>query len=207
MPPLADLRIAANADPLSKIGRRDRAGLLQVGIEIHPRTVAQATDTRNSFSYRPEKYSSGMDWEQTQTHRRKRLQAAVDRLGGKATLGRKLGYSDGSYVGQMLRKERIISEETVAQLESLDGMSGWFGPKPTPDVWPFPLVKQDRWERLTEQEKGFVQASVNRAIAECETHVAGPNVVPLAGNARSGTSLTKAPWRKRKDVKKKPGVR
>jgi hypothetical protein len=40
---------------------------------------------------------NNLDW------RRERLTAAVEKLGGKAALGRALGYKDGAFVGQMLR--------------------------------------------------------------------------------------------------------
>lgn len=48
--------------------------------------------------------------------RSKRLQMASDRLGGDAELGRKLGYKDGSFVGQMIRGEKSITEKTIQKL-------------------------------------------------------------------------------------------
>lgn len=54
-----------------------------------------------------------------QEARRKLLQAAAKRLGGNARLGRKLGYYDGAFIGQMLRGERPISEKTVEALRSV----------------------------------------------------------------------------------------
>jgi hypothetical protein len=61
-----------------------------------------------------------IDW------RLKRLAALVDAEGGKAPLGRKLGYKDGAFVGQMLRGERPISEKTVDAVHDMLGYSGWF---------------------------------------------------------------------------------
>ncbi|WP_313075809.1 S24 family peptidase [Melaminivora sp.] len=48
--------------------------------------------------------------------------------GGNAPLGRRLGYKDGAFVGQMLRGERPITEKTIEVAEGLQGYSGWFDP-------------------------------------------------------------------------------
>ncbi|MDP9902632.1 S24 family peptidase [Variovorax ginsengisoli] len=58
--------------------------------------------------------------------RRARLEQLADKLGGKATLGRKLGYKDGAFVGQMIRGERPITEKTLAAVHALPGFKGWF---------------------------------------------------------------------------------
>lgn len=57
-----------------------------------------------------------------------RLQAAIDRLdgGNLNAFGRRMGFKDGSYVGQMLRGTRPITEKFVHKLESIPQMSGWF---------------------------------------------------------------------------------
>jgi phage repressor protein C with HTH and peptisase S24 domain len=55
-----------------------------------------------------------------------RLKDAVDREGSKAELGRKLGYSSGAFVRQMVDGERPITEKTVVALEALPGYGGWF---------------------------------------------------------------------------------
>jgi hypothetical protein len=59
-----------------------------------------------------------------------RLQAAIDRLdeGNLNAFGRRMGWSDGSYVGQMLRGARAISEKFVRKFESETGLRGWFDP-------------------------------------------------------------------------------
>lgn len=59
-----------------------------------------------------------------------RLQAAIDRLdgGNLNAFGRRMGWSDGSYVGQMLRGARAISEKFVRKFESETGLQGWFDP-------------------------------------------------------------------------------
>jgi glucuronate isomerase len=71
-----------------------------------------------------------MTGDEVQKWRRDRLQALVDKFGGKAELGRKLGYKDGAFVGQMLTQLRPISEKTVQQVERLPGCRGWFSQEP-----------------------------------------------------------------------------
>jgi phage repressor protein C with HTH and peptisase S24 domain len=64
----------------------------------------------------------------TQDWRRQRLLDAVNQKyeGNKAALGRALGYKDGAFVGQMLRGERPVKEDTILKIESLTGLNGWF---------------------------------------------------------------------------------
>jgi hypothetical protein len=59
-----------------------------------------------------------------------RLQAAVDRLdeGNLNSFGRRMGWKDGSYVGQMLRGARPITEKFVRKFETECGLKGWFDP-------------------------------------------------------------------------------
>lgn len=67
-----------------------------------------------------------MDETDIQAWRKLRLQAMVDKEGGQAATGRKLGYRDGAFVGQMLRGERVISEKTVLAAHEIPGYAGWF---------------------------------------------------------------------------------
>lgn len=67
-----------------------------------------------------------MNESEIQVKRIERLAAMVEREGGKAAAGRKLGYRDGAFVGQMLRGERPITEKTVAAVHGLSGYAGWF---------------------------------------------------------------------------------
>jgi hypothetical protein len=67
-----------------------------------------------------------MDDEALQAWRRTRLEALANKLGGKATLGRKLGYRDGAFVGQMLSGLRPITEKTIRAAEAIPGCRGWF---------------------------------------------------------------------------------
>ncbi len=72
--------------------------------------------------------------DQTQEYRKARLAAAADKAGGKAALGRLLGYKDGAYIGQMLRGDRPIKEDTVRKLEDKRGFAGWFSAAPSPNI-------------------------------------------------------------------------
>lgn len=67
-------------------------------------------------------------------YRRARLAALVKHqdFGGKASLGRALGYKDGAYVRQMIQGERPITEKLVDQIETMLGgrFSGWFQRQP-----------------------------------------------------------------------------
>jgi hypothetical protein len=66
-----------------------------------------------------------------------RLQAAIKRLddGNLNAFGQRMGFADGSYIGQMLRGTRVISEKFVRKFEAVTGLSGWFNPTmaQTPD--------------------------------------------------------------------------
>jgi len=71
-----------------------------------------------------------MDAAQLVLWRIERLQAAIDRLdeGNLNSFGRRMGWADGSYVGQMLRGARAISEKFILKFEDVTGMVGWFDP-------------------------------------------------------------------------------
>jgi hypothetical protein len=58
----------------------------------------------------------------------KRLQDAIDALdgGNLNAFGRRMGWADGSYVGQILRGTRPITEKFILRLESIPKMAGWF---------------------------------------------------------------------------------
>lgn len=60
-----------------------------------------------------------------QSWRRKRLSDAAKKKGGKAALGRALGYKNGAFVGQMLSGMRPVSEKTVEAIEAMHGFAGW----------------------------------------------------------------------------------
>lgn len=74
------------------------------------------------------RYSSAMDETQLQAWRIERLRAAIDKLteGNITAFGKRLGYRDGAYIGQMLRGDRPISEKTIRAVEALPGLARWF---------------------------------------------------------------------------------
>lgn len=128
MAPLANLHVVFDPDPLTQLGNAQGVGKAEVGVEVHTTPmVAFATDNASSVCYVSERYAPAMSAEQVQKHRRKRLEEAVGVAGGKAPLGRLLGYKDGAFVGQMLRGERPVTEDTVHKLESKPGFRSWFG--------------------------------------------------------------------------------
>lgn len=51
--------------------------------------------------------------------RRSMLLRACDLMGGKAELGRALGYRDGAFVGQMIRGDRPVTEKTLRAMVEL----------------------------------------------------------------------------------------
>lgn len=63
--------------------------------------------------------------------RRRRLALLAAEKGGKAALGRMLGYKDGAFVGQMIDGHRPITEKTIAAAEALPGARHWFDQTPT----------------------------------------------------------------------------
>lgn len=62
----------------------------------------------------------------TQAFRVERLKEAVKRYGDENALGKALRWKNGAFVRQMVREIRPVSEKTVAQIEALPGMAGWF---------------------------------------------------------------------------------
>lgn len=74
-------------------------------------------------------------------------------------------------VGQWFKTGRM-DKRWLAAVESIFGESLGFSAARAD--WPFTLVKRERWERLSEQERGSVQEKINRALAEFEAAVTGP---------------------------------
>ncbi len=102
--------------------------------------------------------------------RRGRLQELVDHpdFGAIAALGRALGYQDGAYVRQMVAGERVISEKTIAKIESLKGgrFRGWFT-RPADDLraWPF---TDELWRRLQGLDAEALRRAENQVRALLE---------------------------------------
>ena len=59
---------------------------------------------------------------------RKRLQEAVDHFaGGSADLfGRKLGYTNGGYIRELLRGPKPVRGAVIERMDAVEGMGGWF---------------------------------------------------------------------------------
>ena len=62
----------------------------------------------------------------TQEFRISRLIAASKKAGGDTALARQLGYTNGSFIGQMKSRHRPVKEDFVEKLEALPGYAGWF---------------------------------------------------------------------------------
>jgi hypothetical protein len=69
-----------------------------------------------------------MDLDELLMWRRERLQALASKLGGNAALGRRLGYKDGAFVGQMIKGLRPITEKTIQTIHEMSEARGWFSP-------------------------------------------------------------------------------
>lgn len=204
--PLAYLGGMVDADQLAELRDAGSAFAGEIFVKGHE-SVARATDYAASNRYSARGYNAPMGLEEIQAHRRRRLQAAVDRLGSKAELGRRLGYQDGSHVGQMLRGEKPITEKTVIALEALPGMAGWFGSEVKAEDWPFPLVSRSKWELLTEQEKGAVQVAINAALDRYQPVDAGqttaaPKVATLTPKPGGARQVEPYQWKRGKTREK-----
>ena len=89
-------------------------------------SIAFATDAQVANALVAAATVECMEEKEIQAKRIERLAAMVEREGGKAPAGRRLGYKDGAFVGQMLRGERPITEKTVLAVHALSGYAGWF---------------------------------------------------------------------------------
>jgi len=93
---------------------------------MRTKSIAFATASQEAFATEASATVWLMDEHELQEWRIKRLADLAQREGGNAALGRRLGYKDGAYVGQMLRGERVISEKTVMAVHNIPGYTGWF---------------------------------------------------------------------------------
>jgi hypothetical protein len=83
----------------------------------------------NSHCCRSARYRTDMD-QISDEWRKKRMSELADRMGGKAALGRMLGYKDGAFVRQMIAGERPITEKTIRAVHEKPGLAGWFSVVP-----------------------------------------------------------------------------
>ena len=91
-------------------------------------------------------------------HRIARLQAAVTHCGGPDKLGILLGWKSGAFIKQMLTGRRYVTEKTVAKIEELDGMTGWFD-QATPAAARTPMLLNDEEVRVVEAFRLAVAAA------------------------------------------------
>lgn len=107
-------------------------------------------------------------------YRRQRLAAAVEKCGSQAELGRRLGLRSGAMIRQMLAGERPITEKTIARIERIWGMQGWFGhAKVTARESPAPSL-------------GQALALIESALRQVPTAEREAVAVTMAGWARDG---------------------
>lgn len=71
-----------------------------------------------------------------------------------------------------LEKRDSDTSSFVVQIADALGVSlRWLitgaGRKDEPD-WPFPRVIRGRWDACDDQDRGYVQAAINRALDDCE---------------------------------------
>lgn len=82
--------------------------------------VANATARQSMMLY--------MDEAELLLWRVERLRAAIDKLedGNISAFGRRMGYEDGSYIGQMLRGTRPVAEKFIRKFEEEQSLPDWF---------------------------------------------------------------------------------
>ncbi|WP_279212645.1 S24 family peptidase [Delftia acidovorans] len=127
-------------------------------------SIAKATANQVANALEASATFSSMDEQQIQKWRAQRLEALAAKEGGKAALGRRLGYRDGAFIGQMLRGDRPITEKTVLAVHAMPGYAGWFEPQSSParvavaiggeDDPEFPAVMRVRF-KLSAGASGF----------------------------------------------------
>lgn len=93
----------------------------------------------------------------TDEWRRKRMAELAEKLGGKAALGRALGYKSGAYVRQMIDGERPITEKTIEAIHAMPGCAHWFdrpggGPVLLLQAPPAPAAPSGAFNVMTPEE-------------------------------------------------------
>ena len=112
-------------------------------------------------------------------YRIERLEAAINQVSGgdRTEFGRKLGYKDGAFIRQMLAGSRPVTEKTVAKIEALHGMSGWFTAGTTRQAklpthkqsvvaWAFPKIDENKIQELSSKDLITLEAAILIAAAQ-----------------------------------------
>lgn len=134
-----------------------------------------------------------MNADQIQKWRRKRLDVLVDNFGGRAKLGRSIGYKTGAYVRQMIDGERAITEKTIAKLENLRGYEGWFTSDRVTDEMKSDLQHKCHELDITKSDvmieiaTRLKMARDMRGLTQCALAVAAGVTQGAIGNIESGT--------------------
>lgn len=97
---------------------------------MKPESIAIATDMQEANATEADATLLEMQQQKIQEWRRKRLASLAEKTGGKAELGRKLGFKDGAFVGQMIRGDRPITEKTILAVHAMPGYANWFDYSP-----------------------------------------------------------------------------
>jgi hypothetical protein len=82
--------------------------------------------TCNSHRSSSKRYAQPMTENSEQKWRQERLTELARIKGGKAVLGRLLGFRDGAYIGQMIDGHRPITEKLIDKVQGLHGLGTWF---------------------------------------------------------------------------------
>lgn len=91
-----------------------------------------------------------------------------------AELARRMGVQR-SYTSELLAGRKSFGEKVARTIEAaLDLPRGWLDnatdeepvPSKPPAAWPFELISEDQWSRLTERQRGAVEAAAVAAMRD-----------------------------------------
>lgn len=133
MSPLSEL-IGVASEPASKIGGGRSAGLSEVLIERHSpeyRSKGSGASRASCYADRPGAGATLRAMRSTpelDAKLRARLIEAVDALtnGNADAFGRRLGYTNGGYIREIIRNVKPVRESLIDRVHALPGYEGWF---------------------------------------------------------------------------------
>lgn len=110
----------------------------------------------------------------------RRLQIAREARGWTATeLSRRIGMDESG-------ERPLVSQQVISVLEQRNSATSEFAPqladalsvslrwllsgkgRPADTDWPFNRVNRDRWDACTDEDRGYIQAAINKALDDCE---------------------------------------
>lgn len=151
-----------------------------------------------------------MNLDETLAWRRRRLSELAEQVGGKAALGRHLGYTDGAFVGQMIRGQRPITEKTIAVAERIRGpqgqtFKGWFTKEPLQAqaagrvfeaITEEELELLDNFRHMLDHDRDELAAEIAaraaRAKADIDKYIERMGLKPRPATASARTAAAKA---------------